>query len=96
VERHVNRRGWIVLDSIGSADGSLCVDLFERPAGGFGFESFRADAEDGGRWTPVGGFSATRYETAADAAAAALAAVAWAREEPRARARLERRIPQPT
>ena len=45
---HVNRRGWIVLTSIESGDRNLCVDFFEDPDGGFGFEQSRSDPEDGG------------------------------------------------
>ena len=73
----VNHRGWIVLESYASPDNLSCVDLFEDPAGGFGFELLRADPEDGGRWTAVGGFGAVRYDSAAEAGDAASAAVAW-------------------
>ena len=73
----VNHRGWIVLESIPSSDGGLCVDFFEDPAGGFGFEHLRADPEDGGRWTAVGGFGGAIYSSAQLAADAALAGVSW-------------------
>lgn len=75
--RRPNHRGWIVLDSIGSADGYSCVDLFEDPAGGYGFEHLRSDPEDGGKWTAVGGFSSTRYASVADAINVARSSVAW-------------------
>ena len=39
----VNHRGWIVLTSVSSADGAYCVDLFEDPNGGYGFEHFRSE-----------------------------------------------------
>ncbi len=74
---YVNRRGWIVRESVASDDGGLCVDLFEDPAGGFGFEQFRSDPEDGGGWTPISGFSASRYDSLGAAAQAARAAVPW-------------------
>jgi hypothetical protein len=77
-----------VLTSIPSADQSLCVDLFEDPAGGFGFESFRSDPEDGGRWTVIGGFAGSRFESRSAAAQAARAAVTWLDQDPRARASL--------
>jgi len=66
-----------VLESIPSDDGMLCVDLFEDPAGSFGFEHLRAEPEDAGRWTIVGGFSSVRYDSALDAALAARTAVRW-------------------
>lgn len=72
-----NHRGWIVQESIPSADGLLCVDFFEDPNGGFGFEHFRADPEDGGRWTAVGTHGGGRYPSVGDAVAAAQDAVAW-------------------
>jgi len=73
----VNHRGWIVIESIESDDHDLCVDFFEHPDGGFGFEHFRADPEDRGRWTAVGGFAAGRYVTLTAAAEAALRAIPW-------------------
>lgn len=55
----------------------LCADLFEHPDGGFGFEHFRSDPEDGGRWTAVGGFSSRRYDTLIGAAQASQIAIPW-------------------
>ncbi|MGI9606461.1 MAG: hypothetical protein ACR2P0_10020 [Acidimicrobiales bacterium] len=72
-----NHRGWIVLESIASADGSSCVDVFEDAAGSYGFEQLRADPEDGGAWTAVGGFGGTRFPSPALAAEAALDAISW-------------------
>ncbi len=66
-----------MLESIQSADRARCVDFFEDPSGGFGFEHFRADPEDGGRWTVLGSFGATRYESAAEAVDNALGAIDW-------------------
>ena len=40
-----------------------CVDLFERPDGTFGFEEFRRDFEDQGRWTAVSYYSGKTYPT---------------------------------
>src|SRR6476620_10705345 len=64
VTGHVNRHGWIVRHSIESDDHWLCVDFFEDPAGGFGFEPFRSDPATGG-WTPISGYSALRFATIA-------------------------------
>ncbi len=85
----INHRGWIVLTSISSADGSLCVDIFRDPVGGFGFEHFRSDPEDGGQWTAIGGFGGSRFTTRAEAANAAAVSVFWLKQDPRARASLD-------
>ena len=75
--QRVNHRGWLVLDSYGTRDGATCVDIFEDPAGGFGFEYLRADPEDGGRWTAVGGFEGVRYDSPTAALEAACEAIGW-------------------
>jgi hypothetical protein len=77
MSRHVNRRGWIVLSSVASEDFSLCVDFFEHPSGGFGFEQFRSDPEDMGGWTAVSGYSAKRFDSLDEAVAHARAAIGW-------------------
>ena len=66
-----------MLESILSDDGTLCVDFFEDPVGGYGFEHLRTEPEDVGRWSVVGGFSSARYDSALDAATAAHTAVEW-------------------
>ena len=38
-----------------------CVDFFVRDDGTFGFEEYRRDHEEGGRWSKVGQFSGTRF-----------------------------------
>lgn len=75
--RRLNRRGWYVLISVASDDNAQCVDVFEHPAGGFGFQQFRSDPEDQGRWTPIGGTAQPRYDSAAAAAAAARDQITW-------------------
>jgi hypothetical protein len=54
-----------------------CVDIFRRPDGTFGFEEFRRDPEDMGRWTPIAYYSTREYATEAHALAAAREAVPW-------------------
>lgn len=66
-----------VLESIENDDGSRCVDLFMRPDGTWGFEEFRRDAEDGGRWTAVARYGGTTFTARAEALAAALEHVRW-------------------
>jgi hypothetical protein len=85
----VNHRGWIVLTSVASDYNPLCVDFFEDPVSGFGFEHFRADPEDGGRWTAVGGFGDLRFESMALAVHRAKTSVFWLEQEPRARASID-------
>lgn len=84
--RSVNHRGWIVVMSVASDDGSMCADFFECPDGGFGFEHFRAEPEDGGRWTAIGGHAAARYDSIAAAAIAGRDSVAWLTTNPGAAA----------
>jgi hypothetical protein len=84
VAGHVNRRGWIVVTSVESDDRSLCVDFFEDPGGGFGFEQFRADPEDGGRWTPISGYSAIRHDSLIETVERARAAISWLTTHPKA------------
>lgn len=72
-----NHRGWVVHESIPSEDGYHCIDLFEDGEGLVGFELLRADPEDAGRWTAVGGFGGKRFSNRASVAAAAVAAVPW-------------------
>lgn len=70
-------RSWTVFDSVENDQHDRCVDLFSRPDGSFGFEAFRRDVEDAGRWTPVAYHSGVAYASRAAALAAAIAAVAW-------------------
>jgi hypothetical protein len=64
-------RSWTVLASHQTGEGNRCVDIFSRPDGTFGFEEFRRDPEDMGRWTPVSSFSGHPYPTEPDALRAA-------------------------
>jgi hypothetical protein len=68
---------WSVLASPSTAAVDRCVDVFRRPDGTFGFEEFRRDPEDMGRWTPIAYYSVREYLTEGDAIAAARAAVPW-------------------
>ena len=68
---------WVVVGSIETPEGDRCVDLFRRPDATFGFEEFRRDVEDRGRWTPTAYFSVRSFTSRAEALRAARAAVAW-------------------
>ena len=88
MSRRVNKRGWIVLVSIPSADGAFCVDIFEEPTGGFGFQHFRSDAEDQGVWTPIDS-PRTGFSSATEAAASTVADVNWVANQTTSKQALE-------
>lgn len=88
----VNHRGWIVLESIQASADGLCVDIFEHPDGGYGFEQFRRDPEDRGAWTQVSNFSAQRFSTVLEAIAAAQVAINWLSIDPTAARQLKSAI----
>ncbi|MDR3435647.1 hypothetical protein [Telmatospirillum sp.] len=73
-------KSWVVVASIEIPEGNRCVDLFARPDGTFGFEEFRRDPEDSGRWTPVRFFSDATFPSQDAAMAAATRAVPWLTE----------------
>jgi hypothetical protein len=73
------RRSWKVVRNRESDDGAYCVDIFVRADGTFGFEHFRRDVEDGGVWTPIGGYSSRVFDSAQTADDAAQARVTWMR-----------------
>ena len=68
---------WSVVASPSTPAVDRCVDIFRRPDGTFGFEEFRRDPEDMGRWTPIAYYSGRKFASEAEAIAAARAAVAW-------------------
>lgn len=70
-------KSWVVFRSIENGEHDRCVDLFQRPDHSFGFEEFRRDAEDEGRWMPVQYYSGLSYGSEADALAAAATVVGW-------------------
>jgi hypothetical protein len=70
-------KSWTVFRSIENQDHDRCVDLFRRPDGTFGFEEFRRDVEDAGRWTPVQGYAALCYRDDQAALTAAIHSVLW-------------------
>ncbi len=75
-----------VLISVNAPGDLLCVDVFLRDDGSYGFEEFRRDPEDGRGWFPVGGFSSQRFETEDAATRAAESAVVWFQTSPNRKA----------
>lgn len=65
----------VVRLSRAAPEGHLCVDLFERPDGSFGFEVWRRDPEDPRGWGGAAGHGARSFDSL-DAARAAAAEVA--------------------
>lgn len=60
--------------------GDYCVDIFVREDGSFGFEEFRRDVEDMGRWTGLRYYSALRFNNETDALKEARVQIKWLSE----------------
>ena len=71
-----------VIRSVNAPGDLVCVDIFRRADGSFGFEEFKRDPEDSRGWFPIGGFSGRRHTSAEEAEAAAEAAIAWYQTSP--------------
>jgi len=56
-------KSWVVLKSFEDKSRCYCVDVFTRPDGCFGFEEFRRDPEDQGKWSGVKYYSGTEYQS---------------------------------
>jgi hypothetical protein len=76
-------KSWLVCTSQENAEHDRCVDIFRRTDASFGFEEFRRDPEDAGRWTPVHYFSDLVYGSEQQAVAAAAKTVRWFGEQHR-------------
>ena len=56
----------------------ICVDVFLRPSGTYGFDEFRRDPEDSGRgWYSIGHYGAAEFVSFEAALEAARKSVAW-------------------
>ena len=69
-----------VMRSIEAPGGQVCVDLFRRADGSWGFEEYRRDPEDGRGWHRAGFFSDRRFGDEAAALDAARTGVGWLRD----------------
>ena len=58
----------------------LCVDIFHRPDGTFGYQEYRRDHETGEGWFPIGDHAAAHCQTQADAVNLARARIVWLNE----------------
>ncbi len=71
-----------VVRSINLPGEHICVDIFQRPDGTYGFDEFRRDPEDpGGGWYSIGHFGDRRFEYAEAALGAAKNLVEWLAKE---------------
>jgi hypothetical protein len=66
-----------VLVSIENDLGNRCVDIFVRPDQRFGFEEFRSDVEDGGKWHNLGRYAQLVFASEEEALRAASQRVIW-------------------
>jgi len=66
-----------VLRSLENASTDRCVDVFVRPDGSFGFEEFRRDSEDCGRWQCLNAYALHTFASEEQAVAAARRYVPW-------------------
>jgi hypothetical protein len=70
-------RSWTVFVSVENSEHDRCVDIFRQADGSYGFEEFRRDIEDSGRWTPVQYYSSGAYASSGDALNTAERCVPW-------------------
>ena len=66
-----------IIHSINLDGDTICVDVFQRPDGSFGFDEFRRDPEDGRGWFSIGYHGADRFTTAQAALCEAKLRVGW-------------------
>jgi hypothetical protein len=67
----------LVIQSLNMPGDQVCVDLFQRPDGSYGFEEYRRDSEDGRGWFPIGHYAHRIFERIEDAKKDAVASVGW-------------------
>jgi hypothetical protein len=70
-----------VASTIHNEHADRAVKILKRAGGGFGFQEFRRDPEDAGRWTLVSDAPQAAYASEEQAAAAARASIPWFREQ---------------
>jgi hypothetical protein len=75
------KKSWKVLRSIEIYTGDYCVDFFVREDGSYGFEEFRRDSEDMGRWGRINYFSILSFLSVEEALNEAMNRVAWLNED---------------
>ncbi len=66
-----------VVRSINMHGGQMCVDIFIRPDGSFGFEQYRRDPEDPSGWFRTGSYGHRVFASEDLTLAAAQKALPW-------------------
>lgn len=69
-----------VMTTMHSDDAHRCVKIIRGADGTFGFQEYRREPEDAGRWSLVSDRSLGSFATQGQALAAARADVAWLRD----------------
>jgi len=70
-----------VIQSINLPGEAVCVDIFKRTDGSFGYDEFRRDPEDGRGWFSIRHADGLTFDTAQAALDAAIQAVEWLADE---------------
>ncbi len=86
-------KSWTVFASVENFEHDRCVDIFSRPDGSYGFEEFRRDVEDRGRWTPVQYYSDVSYVSPAETLDTAERRVSWLTDVLAGKPEIRRRMP---
>lgn len=66
-----------VIQSVNLTGETICVDIFRRPDGTFGFDEFRRDPEDGRGWYSIGHHGDLVFATEVLARQTAIREVHW-------------------
>jgi len=66
-----------IVRSINLEGEMICVDIFQRPDGTYGFDEFRRDPEDTRGWYSIGHFNDQVFMDANGALDAARQAIGW-------------------
>lgn len=74
---HINK----VVRSINLVGDCICVDIFRRPDGTYGFDEFRRDPEDGRGWYSIGHYGSEEFGSPGEALKQAKKTVSWLTEE---------------
>jgi hypothetical protein len=70
-----------VLASVENSHRDHCVDIFLRPDGTYGFEEYRRDPEDNGRWQCLNRYAPQVFNSLEDAMAKAKTVVIWLKDD---------------
>lgn len=70
---HTNK----VVRSINLDGETICVDIFARPDGTYGFDEFRRDHEDGRGWYSIGHYGSTEFKRSGEGLIEARKTVPW-------------------